>query len=140
AAVDGMAALGLHVAVVSNSDGRAEQHLIDAGMRAGIEFVVDSEIVGIEKPDPGIFRIALDRLGVAAARSLYVGDIQCVDAAGAAAAGMHFVLVDPFGDYAAPGMLSIPSMDRLPEFVRRTFTVPGRGAPAPAPESHRAVP
>src|SRR6185436_19650533 len=56
AALDGVAALGLRRAVVSNSDGRAERHLEQSGMREGLEFVVDSQIEGVEKPDPRIFR------------------------------------------------------------------------------------
>jgi len=138
--LDGVAALGLRVACVSNSDGRAEHHLKHCGMREGLEFVVDSEIVGVEKPDPRIFQIALERMGLAPERALYVGDIQCVDAVGSTAAGMYFVLIDPFRNYAAAGMSSITGMDQLPDFVTRTFEVPGHGAPATAPASHRAVP
>jgi putative hydrolase of the HAD superfamily len=128
AALDGVAALGLRRAVVSNSDGRAERHLTDCGMREGLEFVVDSQIEGVEKPDPRIFRIALDRLGVAAARALYVGDIRSVDEAGARAAGMHFVLIDPYGDYAEDRANSIATMARLPGWVSDRFSVPGAAA------------
>ena len=83
--------------MVSNSDGRAERHLENAGVREGIEFVVDSHRVGVEKPDPRIFAIALERLGTAPERALYVGDIRSVDETGARAAGLHFVLIDPWG-------------------------------------------
>ena len=95
--------------MVSNSDGRAEWHLRNAHVLEGLEFVVDSHVVGVEKPNPAIFRVALDRLGVPAARALYVGDIRSVDEGGAAAAGVHFVLIDPWGDYAAPGAPAIRS-------------------------------
>ena len=121
-AIDGLAALGLRLAVVSNSDGRAEMHLDDCDVRDGLEFVVDSHLVGVEKPDPGIFGHALDRLGVAAERTLFVGDILSVDAAGARAAGMAFVLVDPYGDYAPPGIDAIARLDDLPTFVSDHFT------------------
>ncbi len=124
AAIDGVAALGLRTAVVSNSDGRAEWHLEQGGVREGLEFVVDSQIEGVEKPDPRIFRVALDRLGVAAARALYVGDIRSVDEVGAAAAGMQFVLIDPYGDYGDPGVDSIASISLLPAWVSERFSVP----------------
>jgi putative hydrolase of the HAD superfamily len=123
AALDGVRRLGLRMAVVSNSDGRAEQHLVDCGVRDGIEFVVDSQIEGIEKPDPGIFRVALERLGVPAARSLYVGDILSVDDAGARAAGMHFVLIDPDGDYGPPGGPAVRSIAELPAWIAAHFAV-----------------
>ncbi|MFI5372913.1 MAG: HAD family hydrolase, partial [Candidatus Eisenbacteria bacterium] len=49
ATLDWVAARGLRRAVVSNSDGRAEQHLRHSGVRSGLEFVVDSHVVGVEK-------------------------------------------------------------------------------------------
>jgi len=124
AAIDGVTALGLRRAVVSNSDGRAEWHLERCGVRDGFELVVDSEIVGVEKPDPRIFEIALDQLGVAAAHALYVGDIRSVDEAGARAAGMHFVLLDPYGDYGDGSAAAIAGIARLPDWVSARFSVP----------------
>src|SRR5256885_120065 len=119
---------------VRNSDGRAEAHLEMVGVRAGLEFVVDSQIEGVEKPDPRIFLNALARLGLPPAKAVYVGDIRSVDEAGARAAGMHFVLVDPFGDYAAPGQLAVRRMEDLPALLAAQFTlVPGPRASARGP-------
>lgn len=129
-AIDGVAALGLKRAVVSNSDGRAEMHLRDCGVLEGIEFVVDSHLVGVEKPDPAIVRIALDRLHVAADRALFVGDIRSVDQEVARAAGTTFVLVDPWGDYGA-GAPAIDSMHSLAAYIHSRFQVPQRAAPGP---------
>jgi putative hydrolase of the HAD superfamily len=129
-ALDAVRSLGLRAAVVSNSDGRAEIHLANADMLLGIEFVVDSHLVGIEKPDPAIFAVALARLGTAAERTLYVGDIRSVDEAGAAAAGMQFVLLDPAGDYAAPGSPRVAGMHELSTWVESTFEVPRPSAGA----------
>ena len=127
-ALDALAALRVRTCCVSNSDGRAELHLATFGMRDGLEFVVDSQVVGVEKPDVRIFRIALDWLGLPADRTVYVGDIRSVDEAGARAAGMHFVLVDPFGDYAADGQLSVHRLEELPALLAERFTlVPARG-------------
>lgn len=127
AALDALAALRVRTCCVSNSDGRAELHLKSFGMRSGLEFVVDSQLVGVEKPDPRIFEIALDRLGLPAARAVYVGDIRSVDEVGARAAGMHFVLVDPFGDYASPGTHSVRRLEDLPTLLAARFSlVPAR--------------
>jgi HAD superfamily hydrolase (TIGR01549 family) len=123
--LDAVAAMGLRRCVVSNSDGRAAQHLRNAGVLDGLEFVVDSFEQGIEKPDPGIFRVALDRLGVDARRALYVGDIRSVDEVGARAAGMPFVLIDPAGDYGDPGGHAIRAIGELPDWIERHFTVRG---------------
>lgn len=134
-ALEGLRALGLRLAVVSNSDGRAEAHLVHAGVRDGIEFVVDSQIVGIEKPDPGIFRIALERMAVPASRSLYVGDLLSVDERGASDAGMHAVTLDPYGDYVPEGRSSIASIADLPAWIESRFDVPN-GAARMADGSH----
>lgn len=126
AAIDGLARLGLALACVSNADGRAEEHLVRGGVREGLAFVIDSHVVGIEKPDPRIFALALDRLGVAAERALYVGDLRCVDEAGPRAAGMHHVVLDPFGDYA-DGAPAVATIADLPAWVAANFDVRALG-------------
>jgi HAD superfamily hydrolase (TIGR01509 family) len=120
AAIDWVVSKGLRCAVVSNSDGRADWHLRHSGVRSGLEFVVDSHVVGVEKPDPRIFAIALERLGVAPDRALYVGDIRSVDETGARGAGMRFVLLDPEGAYA-DGAAHVSSIGALPEWIERHF-------------------
>ena len=86
-------AAGLRLGIVSNSDGRVEQALTAAGLREYFDVVIDSSIVGVEKPDPAIFRAALDALGTAPEEALYVGDLYDVDVLGARAAGMEAVLL-----------------------------------------------
>jgi HAD superfamily hydrolase (TIGR01509 family) len=133
-ALDALATLGVRACCVSNSDGRAEQHLVECGVRDGLEFVVDSQLEGVEKPDPRIFGIALARLGLPAERTVYVGDIRSVDEAGARGAGMHFVLIDPFGDYAGPGTLAVPGPAELPAWLAANFElVATRGNVSPDP-------
>ncbi len=135
AALAGLRSLGLRLAVVSNSDGRAEAHLVHGGVREGIEFVVDSQLVGVEKPDPGIFRIALERMGVAAQRALYVGDIRSVDERGARAAGMHVVILDPYGDYVPAERAAVAAIGDLPAWIRTRFETPNEAARAAARDS-----
>ena len=114
-----LAALGLPMGVVSNSDGTVEAelrrlgicHASDGhepaaaieggGVRVGV--VVDSAVVGVSKPDPAIFRIALDALGVPPSRTvLHVGDSLRYDVTGALAAGLQPVHLDPNGFCPAP--------------------------------------
>jgi len=84
---------GLKLGVVSNSDGRVEQALQAAGLRQYFDVVIDSALIGVEKPDPRIFHAALDALGVAPEEALYVGDLYEVDVLGARAAGLDAVLL-----------------------------------------------
>jgi putative hydrolase of the HAD superfamily len=86
-------ARGVRLGVVSNSDGRVESALREAGLLDLFEVVVDSSIAGVEKPDPRIFLAALEQLGVPAGEALYVGDVHEVDVVGARAAGMDAALV-----------------------------------------------
>jgi 2-haloacid dehalogenase len=59
--------------------------------------IVISEEVGIAKPDPRIFRPALETLGLEAADVLFVGDSVTSDMAGARNAGMDFCWLNPRG-------------------------------------------
>jgi putative hydrolase of the HAD superfamily len=86
---------GLRAAVISNSNGTIAAILDDLGLTAHLEFVIDSSKVGVEKPDPRIFRLALERAGVAADAAVYVGDLYSIDVVGARAAGMRAILMDP---------------------------------------------
>lgn len=85
---------GYRVGVVSNAEGRVEQDLYAAGFDGMLETVVDSHVVGIEKPDPKIFAIALERLETAPETAVFVGDVPSVDVDGARRAGIYPVLLD----------------------------------------------
>lgn len=106
-------ARGVRTAVVSDWDCGLAGHLATLGLAAGIEVVVVSAEVGVTKPDPRIFRVALERLGVSPAAALHVGDDPRRDLAGAAAAGIAGVLLDRNDDH--PGLT--PRVGSLAEVV-----------------------
>ena len=115
-AAEALAALreaGYVVGVVSNADGTVDRLLATAGLAAYLAFVVDSGAVGIEKPDPRIFRLALDRAGVAPEEALYVGDLYPVDVVGARSAGIEPVLLDPLGRYGDRDCRTAPDVPSL---------------------------
>lgn len=95
AALGRLRAAGLRLGVVSNSEGTVERMLNEVGLGRHLETVVDSWVVGVAKPDPRIFQIALERLGVDAASAVMVGDVPAVDMEGARAASIAGVLIDP---------------------------------------------
>jgi putative hydrolase of the HAD superfamily len=88
---------GLRSGVISNSSGVARRILESVGLAAHVDFVVDSGIVGVEKPDRRIFELALREAGVTAAEAIYIGDLYSVDVLGARAAGLDAILLDPLG-------------------------------------------
>lgn len=105
-AVEGLRALhaaGIPLAVVSNSDGTVEERLraegiLQAGPGPGVPVavVVDSESAGVAKPDPRIFSFALLALEVSPVHAVHVGDSVKADVAGALAAGIRPLHMDPF--------------------------------------------
>ncbi len=81
--------------IVSNFYGNLEQVCEDAGLRSSFGVVVDSARVGHAKPDPRIFRAALDALGVEAGAAVFVGDSLWRDMEGARDVGMRHVWLAP---------------------------------------------
>lgn len=85
---------GARVAVISNSEGYLAELIDELGWRDAFDVVVDSGRVGIDKPDPRIFRHACAELGVEAAQLLHVGDSWEADVEGALSAGASAVWFD----------------------------------------------
>jgi HAD superfamily hydrolase (TIGR01549 family) len=83
------------LSVISNANGTVREKLRRVGLLGFFETVLDSHEEGVEKPDPRIFRNALERTGTKAEEALYVGDIYHIDVVGARAAGMEVFLLDP---------------------------------------------
>ena len=86
---------GVTAAVISNSNGSVASILDALGLSQYLDFVIDSGDVGVEKPDPRIFRLAAERAGVVPADAAYIGDYYSVDVVGARAAGLEAILLDP---------------------------------------------
>jgi HAD superfamily hydrolase (TIGR01509 family) len=126
-AAGGLASLrarGLVVGCVSNSNGTVAALLAKVGLQGVLDFVLDSGVVGVEKPDPEIFRIALRQAGVAASDAMHVGDLYAVDVVGARRAGIEAVLLDPLGRYAGRGCRTTPD---VPSFCRELVSSLGPG-------------
>ena len=116
-ALDAMRANGVKTAIVSNSEGMLEGLFRDLGIREHFDLVVDSGLVGVEKPDPRIFGFALDHFGIAPSRALHLGDTFATDILGARAAGIRYGLIDPFGHYEGRH-LDVPRVPGVVEVAR----------------------
>jgi len=88
---------GLRLGVISNWDRRLESLLAGLGIGSFLEVTVCSAAVGLHKPDPRIFELACERLGVDPAQAAHVGDHHYADVLGATAAGLAPVLIDRHG-------------------------------------------
>ncbi len=95
-------ALGHRIALVSDCSSEVPRVWPTTPFRPLFDAAIFSCMVGIKKPDPRIYRMATSQLGVEPNACLYVGDGSSRELTGAAAVGMHPVLVrDPAEDPAA---------------------------------------
>ena len=111
-------AQGYLLGVVSNSVGTLERQLVRLDLARYFQAILDSAIVGIQKPHSGIFKLALQRLAVEGWESVFVGDTYATDVGGAQLAGLTGVLMDSVGAYpeaACPRISSLPELQRILE-------------------------
>jgi putative hydrolase of the HAD superfamily len=109
--------LGYTLVIVSNADGRVATFLEHAGLAGAFDFVIDSALVGIEKPDPRIFALACERAGVDPGEAAHVGDVYQVDVLGARLAGVTPILFDPDDLLPAADCARIRSLTQLPDLL-----------------------
>lgn len=110
---------GYRLGVVSNAEGKVARDLDAAGFTGLFETVVDSHLVGVEKPDPRIFEIALERMSGRPETAVYLGDLPAVDVAGARAAGIAPLLLDRHDLYPDAGAPRLRSIAELPDWLDR---------------------
>jgi putative hydrolase of the HAD superfamily len=97
-----LADTGVRLGIISNADGLIGERLrtlelvqVGPGIGVEVECVIDSGAVGVMKPDPRIFAMALEAMDLRAEQAWYVGDMPAIDVNGARAAGMYPVVADP---------------------------------------------
>ena len=106
-------ALGL----ISNFEDWLERLLEALEVGHFFDVTVISGVEGIEKPDSEIFRIALERAGVSAEESVYVGDHPFFDVDAAREAGLVPVLIDRRGRHEDVDAIRITSLEDLPAAI-----------------------
>jgi HAD superfamily hydrolase (TIGR01509 family) len=110
--------LGLSLTVVSNANGTLCAHLARIGLDGLVDCVLDSCDEKVEKPDPRLFEIALERSGAARETTIHVGDLYNVDVVGARSAGIRAVLVDEADLRPEADCPRIHSLDELVTRIR----------------------
>jgi putative hydrolase of the HAD superfamily len=115
-----LARSGVALAIVSNAEGMIERQLRDLGVcqvgpgpGVAMAAIVDSTVVGVAKPDPRIFGIALGAAGVRPDRAVHVGDMLSTDVAGARAAGVRPLHYDPYRLCPGGGHEDVASLTEL---------------------------
>lgn len=108
----------LVVGVVSNTfvpGANLDRHLAAEGLLDLLPIRIYSCDVGYRKPNPKIFRLALERCGLAAGQTLFVGDSIKADIGGANKAGLISVLKDPSGRFARNRIKPVHRISTLAE-------------------------
>lgn len=96
---------------------RFHELLDELRLRPYFDLVLASGEVGIQKPEPGIFAAALDRIDARAERSIYVGDNYWADVIGAQRAGLTPVLLDTHHLFPEADCLVLERLDELLEWL-----------------------
>jgi len=107
--------------IVSNFYGNLATVCEDVGIRSFFSVVVDSARAGYAKPDPRIFRRAVEELAIDSSHALFVGDSLPRDMAGARAVGMPHIWLTAATPRSetpcCPGDSVIHSLDELEELL-----------------------
>ena len=114
--LESLRARGYILGVISNSIGTMEEQLERLGLAHHFRTILDSAVVGIEKPRPEVFALALRHAGVEASEALFVGDTYSTDVGGAQLAGLTGILMDRVGAYPdaeCPRITSLPQLDKI---------------------------
>jgi HAD superfamily hydrolase (TIGR01509 family) len=112
------------VGIISNSEGHLAELVDELGYGALFPVIIDSGRVGVDKPNPRIFQLAADALGVPLADIVHVGDAWEADVLGARAVSAGAVWYAPTDDRALPeGVIACRNAGEL----RRALTDFGVG-------------
>ena len=111
--LDAIEGAGYRVGLISNFDSWLEKMLIEMEVGHVFDPSIISGLVGVEKPDTAIYRIAIERAGVAPDRSVHIGDSPTMDMEPAAAIGIAPILLDRSGRYPESRYARIQGLTEL---------------------------
>ncbi|MGQ0607126.1 MAG: HAD family hydrolase [Chloroflexota bacterium] len=123
---------GVKIGIISDWGSNLRPIIVELGIDRSFDFVLASGAVGVAKPNPAFYRMALDRAGVRPDEALMVGDSYRADVRGAWGAGMDAAWLDrhegiritPAGEPVPTDVRIIRSLDDLPEIVRAGGPLP----------------
>ncbi|MGH2754697.1 MAG: HAD family hydrolase [Actinomycetota bacterium] len=107
---------GYRLGLISNFEQWLEEMLVELEVGHIFETSIISGVEGLEKPDPEIYRRALEHARVAPEGAVHVGDSPKLDVEPARSVGMRAVLLDRYdryGDLAGPRVRSLSELGSL---------------------------
>lgn len=119
---------GIKLAIISNWEEWAVAMVEQLGLPPFFDVTLISGVAGIEKPDPRIFRMAMEVTGVPASRTLHVGDNPAHDCDAADAVGITPILLDRYDRHPVSPWRRITDLETFAEWVIAPLTkLPGSG-------------
>lgn len=119
-------ASGYLLGVLSNRDQPYTDYLTELGLDKFFDLAIHAGEAGLYKPNPGVFHYLLEKAGVSAHESIYVGDNYYADVVGARLAGLEPVLLDLNGVFTEPDCLVIQAHSQLLTLLERRAAWPGK--------------
>ncbi|WP_242434572.1 HAD family hydrolase [Hymenobacter amundsenii] len=110
--------------VTNNRTAEQEEKLAFLGMSGLVDALITSESVGVLKPDPAIYQVALEQLRAAPAETVMVGDNWLADVVGALAVGIRPVWLNRHG--AARPLAQVPELGSLEPLDQVCGVITGR--------------
>lgn len=107
---------GYRLGIISNWDAGLENLIRRLGLLPYFDVVVASAAVGYRKPNPAIFEMALELMGVSASEAVHVGDLPEADGA-AAEVGITPAIIDRHGRFAGCRFATLETLTDLPSFL-----------------------
>lgn len=111
-------AAGARLAIISNWEAWAVELIERLGLAPFFDVAVISGVVGVEKPNPRLFHLAMEGVGVPPERAAHVGDHPAHDCDAAHAVGISPILLDRYGRHPVSPW---PRIERLEGFVEQVL-------------------
>lgn len=110
---DELKARGIAIGLISNWDTRLADIFHDLGLSEYLDTIISSASVGVHKPDPRIFEVAMERVGSSADGTVHVGDHYFSDVIGARTVGITPVLMNRWKVELPVDCLVVTSVEEL---------------------------
>jgi putative hydrolase of the HAD superfamily len=115
--LDAIAGAGYRMGLISNFERWLEEMLVELEVGHHFEPAIISGVEGVEKPDPRIYELALERAGVSAEQAVHVGDSPEMDVRPASSLGIRGILVDRLSRYTQSKHMRVTSLEEIPPLL-----------------------
>jgi putative hydrolase of the HAD superfamily len=109
---------GIAIGLISNWDSSLESIIRGVGIESWFDVIISSAVVGLHKPQPEIFKLALSKVGAEPSTTMHVGDHLQADVGGAATVGITPVLIDRGNHYEdGEGYIRVRDLQEVVEYL-----------------------